>query len=310
MKIVNINGRLETQGTWEETDAQAKRQADGIVQQRTELRAMLSGNVAFHVDPRATKPVKLVRLRLTDEAEAENTSFFREYRDGNCSCHISAPCGSCTHPGNPLNQAEDDTAWVVGVDLAQEGGDCTAFWQVGDRVMTAHDGPATVTRVRDENTGLLFNGIVGVKLDCNGLEGVTGTKNLRPLLTPSSAIPPAAPVKAAVKPPAVWRTADQIPQSERHGLWFYSDEYGITRTAGECLFSTSGRYIQAPAGVALGSHYRHDLYQQPDADGWFAHDPQPDSVCPVPAGVRCELRYDWYGWDSCIVAWRPVGVAT
>lgn len=25
------------------------------------------------------------------------------YGSGNCSCHISAPCNSCFHPGNPLN---------------------------------------------------------------------------------------------------------------------------------------------------------------------------------------------------------------
>lgn len=25
---------------------------------------------------------------------------------GGCSCHISAPCGWCTHPGNPRNLAE------------------------------------------------------------------------------------------------------------------------------------------------------------------------------------------------------------
>lgn len=50
---------------------------------------------------------------LTPEAEAERDDFEREHGwDGNCYCHISAPCGSCTHPGNPLNQAEDETAWV------------------------------------------------------------------------------------------------------------------------------------------------------------------------------------------------------
>lgn len=50
--------------------------------------------------------------RLTAEAEAERDAFVREYgRDGNCSCHLSPPCDSCLHPGNPLNQAEDPTAW-------------------------------------------------------------------------------------------------------------------------------------------------------------------------------------------------------
>ena len=67
------------------------------------------------------KPPKRVRLHLTDEAEAEAADFFAHYRDGNCSCHISPPCGSCTHPGNPRNQAEDDSAWVMGFPDQAEG---------------------------------------------------------------------------------------------------------------------------------------------------------------------------------------------
>ena len=50
--------------------------------------------------------------RLTAEAENDRMDFISEYGyDGNCSCHLSPPCNSCLHPGNPLNQAEDDTAW-------------------------------------------------------------------------------------------------------------------------------------------------------------------------------------------------------
>lgn len=57
--------------------------------------------------------------RLTDEAELERSDFIREHGpEGNCSCHISPPCGSCTHPGNPLNQNEDDSCWTpVAVDV-------------------------------------------------------------------------------------------------------------------------------------------------------------------------------------------------
>lgn len=53
--------------------------------------------------------------RLTKEAQAERDDFELSYQGGNCSCHISPPCGSCTHPGNPKNQAEDESAWVNGV---------------------------------------------------------------------------------------------------------------------------------------------------------------------------------------------------
>ena len=45
--------------------------------------------------------------RLTAEAQAERDDFEHEYYGGNCSCHLSPPCGSCTHPGNPHNQEED-----------------------------------------------------------------------------------------------------------------------------------------------------------------------------------------------------------
>lgn len=59
-------------------------------------------------------------MRLTVEAQSERDAFERQYGDrGNCSCHISPPCGSCLHPGNPVNQDEDDTAWVPDTDETQ-----------------------------------------------------------------------------------------------------------------------------------------------------------------------------------------------
>jgi hypothetical protein len=55
---------------------------------------------------------KTTERQLTAEAEADREDFVREHgRDGNCSCHISPPCGSCMHPGNPLNQDECDECW-------------------------------------------------------------------------------------------------------------------------------------------------------------------------------------------------------
>ena len=51
-------------------------------------------------------------------AEAENEDFRLVFgRDGNCSCHLSAPCNSCTHPGNPLKLECDDDAWEDKFDL-------------------------------------------------------------------------------------------------------------------------------------------------------------------------------------------------
>lgn len=47
---------------------------------------------------------------LTDIAASERAAFFAEGEC--CSCHICPPCGYCTHPGNPANQEEDETAWM------------------------------------------------------------------------------------------------------------------------------------------------------------------------------------------------------
>lgn len=48
---------------------------------------------------------------LTEEAENERASFESEFGNKGCTCFISPPCSFCTHPGNPLNQDNDDTAW-------------------------------------------------------------------------------------------------------------------------------------------------------------------------------------------------------
>ena len=62
------------------------------------------------------KPPKMVRLRLTDEWEAEAADFEREHGDRGCTCFISPPCSHCMHPGNPLNLAETPEAWVMGYE--------------------------------------------------------------------------------------------------------------------------------------------------------------------------------------------------
>jgi len=49
---------------------------------------------------------------LTAEAQAERDQFNAQFGDGNCSCHLSPPCNSCTHPGNPQNQDEDESCWM------------------------------------------------------------------------------------------------------------------------------------------------------------------------------------------------------
>lgn len=44
--------------------------------------------------------------QLKPEAQEDRDAF--ESEDSGCSCHINPPCGHCTHPGNPLNQEDDE----------------------------------------------------------------------------------------------------------------------------------------------------------------------------------------------------------
>lgn len=52
--------------------------------------------------------------RLTPAAQADRDEFDSE--DSCCSCHLSPPCGYCTHPGNPANQECDESCWEDDVD--------------------------------------------------------------------------------------------------------------------------------------------------------------------------------------------------
>ena len=49
---------------------------------------------------------------LTQHAENERFEFERHFNGEGCTCFIAPPCGWCTHPGNPINQAEDESCWM------------------------------------------------------------------------------------------------------------------------------------------------------------------------------------------------------
>lgn len=54
---------------------------------------------------------RFVRV-LTDEAQADRDEFVgKDF--GGCTCFIRPPCSSCTHPGNPWNQDEDESCWEL-----------------------------------------------------------------------------------------------------------------------------------------------------------------------------------------------------
>ena len=53
------------------------------------------------------------RKILTDDAQNDRDDFYAGERG--CSCHLSPPCGTCTHAGNPQNQIEDESCWTEAV---------------------------------------------------------------------------------------------------------------------------------------------------------------------------------------------------
>lgn len=81
---------------------------------------------------------------LTEDAESWRAKFEKHFgKKGNCSCHISAPCSSCTHRGNPVNQEEDDDSWVhtnVKIFPLEEGGfELHVFAPGGYEVLSVED---------------------------------------------------------------------------------------------------------------------------------------------------------------------------
>lgn len=82
--------------------------------------------------------------QLTEQAENDRAEFYANYAYRGCTCFQVAPCGYCTHPGNPLNQEEDETAWEVG-PILETVQDPPQLIRVGDRVTVTK--PEFVTRV-------------------------------------------------------------------------------------------------------------------------------------------------------------------
>ena len=119
---------------------------------------------------------------LTPEAEAEREDFEARYGMlGNCSCHISPPCGSCVHPGNPRNQEEDETAWMAAGD--SEGGEADSpvtFLAPEDYEMPPADPAllASANRMLCDRLESIAEALRASTIP--ELEGVTGAEDLAP----------------------------------------------------------------------------------------------------------------------------------
>lgn len=61
--------------------------------------------------------------QLTAEAEADRAAFEATYGTTmSCACVTGGePCERCIHPGNPVNQEEDDECWEEVLDFTQPG---------------------------------------------------------------------------------------------------------------------------------------------------------------------------------------------
>lgn len=97
---------------------------------------------------------------LHPDAQEDRDAFEREHgRDGNCSCHLSAPCASCMHPGNPLNQEGDDNCWLpegthIGQSCGYQGRHFGAWYDDGGCI----DGYLWDLDSCDQPGGLLHSG--------------------------------------------------------------------------------------------------------------------------------------------------------
>lgn len=103
---------------------------------------------------------------LTSAADDDRLDWMAYYFDRGCSCHISSPCGSCLHPGNPINQEEDESCWepdFMDIDAAIEDARCRlveanyAFWALQKLEMLSvfHDAVVRLELRHDQKTDSL-----------------------------------------------------------------------------------------------------------------------------------------------------------
>ncbi len=100
----------------------------------------------------------------------------------------------------------------------------------------------------------------------------------------------------AAKPPALWLGLDQISKAERSGLWHHTGTLKATivsfaDTIPESDWAHKRYWLKAAPSVCYSASYQPWLYQHPDSDGWFIHDPQPDSVRPIPAYIKILVKF-------------------
>ena len=60
---------------------------------------------------------------LTPDAQSDRNDFERLFAFVDCCCYLySGPCARCTHPGNPVIQAEDELCWMEECEIGDSCG--------------------------------------------------------------------------------------------------------------------------------------------------------------------------------------------
>lgn len=88
---------------------------------------------------------------LTKEAEDERAEFEAQFGDRGCTCFISPPCAFCTHPGNPLNQNEDDTAWEDVQLVCVDNTGIENRFDVGEKYEVEESQESSLVYAKDKN---------------------------------------------------------------------------------------------------------------------------------------------------------------
>lgn len=195
MRIVSVDGKLQTQGSWSEEEAKAKQQLRNIAQLKADIRLILEGR-----PQEETKP-----LEFSITPAPESVTGYEQFV-------------------NRLNRKIVQACALTKMDYS-----------------------AVEQRVHAQMT-----------------------------------------IKAA-RPPALWLRYDQIPEAERsNGLWHFKRPDGgpVWEARSQSVTDESYLYLRSANSVKEGDTYNSDLYTHPQSDGWFVHDPKPDSVCPVPFNLR------------------------
>lgn len=221
-----------------------------------------------------------------------------------------------SHPVAPLLASISHLPWLTGKEARALEGHKTANWFFCLLTTDEKIAPATI--------GSLYS-----------FDGVAKQY----LLAPEGTLPgtpfsldlfkPKAPSVDYSKPFAIWRPSNRSRQDintfQLYHRWTpsLSEPASFPENSKE-FFNSSQKWLRCAPDVKEGDRYRPDLYNQPDEDGWFVHDPQVwgKKESPLPRWLeRAKIRLragnvfplahivDWgvrAETSTEVIAWKPI----